>query len=94
MATASKKTKTLYKGSDLVDKFLFNELAKYVKHDNLASMAKYLGVRQTEISSDILAADSKIAKVSSFQFHIHTVYLILHIIVFCLSNKGRGCLHA
>ena len=49
MASPSKKTKYQYEPSDFVDRTLVHQVAKYVKHDRLGDLAKYLYEQEAAI---------------------------------------------
>ena len=61
-------TQRVYKESDNVDETLLNQISKYVFNDNLWSLARDLGIPQTEISAMVEIKDpqEKIFKVSFF----------------------------
>ena len=54
MASTSQKTKRLYNRNDLVDKFLFSRLFSNIQYDKLGSMAKDLGLPDSEFASSLL----------------------------------------
>ena len=55
---ASVRKKGRYEEHDLLDEFLLNQVAKYVDYSKLLSLAKDLGVSQTEYNR-ITAPDNK-----------------------------------
>ena len=64
MATAE----PVYEENDSVDDYLLNQISKYVFYENLWSLARDLGIPQTEISGmeEIKTSMEKIYKVSIF----------------------------
>ena len=64
-----------YEENDNVDDTLLNQISKYVFYDNLWSLARYLGIPQTEISRMVEIKDpqEKVFKVRII------IYMYIHV---------------
>ena len=60
--SASVRKKGRYNGKDLVDDYLLNQIAKYVKYDELGTLARDLSIEGTAYEN-VAAPKDKIFKV-------------------------------